>query len=116
MKRFQNCLLLFAFAVLALHPLLHAQIRELGTGALGPVKASHVTAELIAAPTTIAVGGSGHVALSLTLEPGRHVYWVYAGDSGTYVVVPAHADGTAHVLPEFLTRGLVLDVIRQSGL
>ena len=39
------------------------------------------------------------------------------GRSGvpTYVVFPAHADGAAHVLPELLTRGLVLDAIRQSG-
>ena len=39
------------------------------------------------------------------------------GRSGvpTYVVLPAHADGAAHVLPELLTRGLVLDAIRQSG-
>jgi thiol:disulfide interchange protein len=82
MKRFQKRLLLFAFAVLAFHPLLHAQVRELGTGAPGPVKASHLTAELVADPTTIAAGRSGHVALSLTLEPGWHVYWLYAGDSG----------------------------------
>jgi thiol:disulfide interchange protein len=81
MKRFQNRLLFFAFAVLAFHPLLPAQVRELGTGAPGPVKASHLKAELIADPT-IAAGGSGHVALSLTLDPGWHVYWVYAGDSG----------------------------------
>ena len=27
-------------------------------------------------------GGKSRVALALTLEPGWHVYWVYAGDSG----------------------------------
>jgi thiol:disulfide interchange protein DsbD len=80
MKRFQKRLLLFAFVVLA--PLLDAQVRELGTGAPGPVKAPHLTAELIADPTTIAPRGSGHVALSLTLDPGWHVYWIYAGDAG----------------------------------
>jgi thiol:disulfide interchange protein DsbD len=82
MKCFQKRLLLFAFVVLALHPLLDAQVRELGTGAPGPVKAPHLTAELIADYTTIAPGGSGHIALSLTLDPGWHVYWVYAGDAG----------------------------------
>ena len=82
MKHFQKRLLLFAFAVLAFHPLLPAQVRELGTGAPCPVKASHLTAELIADHTTIAPGGSENIALSLTLDPGWHVYWVYAGDSG----------------------------------
>jgi len=81
-KRVQKRLLLFVFAVLALHTPLDAQFRELGTGAPGPVKAPHLTAELIADPTTIAPGGNGYAALSLTLEPGWHVYWVYAGDSG----------------------------------
>jgi thiol:disulfide interchange protein DsbD len=37
---------------------------------------------LIAEAGTIAPGGSSRVALALTLEPGWHVYWVYAGDSG----------------------------------
>jgi thiol:disulfide interchange protein DsbD len=37
---------------------------------------------LIADSGTISPGGTSHVALSLTLEPGWHVYWVYAGDSG----------------------------------
>ena len=82
MKRFQTRLLFLAFAVLAFHPLLPAQVRELGTGAPCPVKASHLTAELIADHTTIAPGGSENIALSLTLDPGWHVYWVYAGDSG----------------------------------
>jgi thiol:disulfide interchange protein len=39
------------------------------------------------------------------------------GRSGvpTYVVFPAREDGAVHVLPELLTRRLVLDAIRQSG-
>src|SRR5579859_5534406 len=61
MKRIHKRLSLIMFAVLALCPMIRAQVRELGTGA---------------------PGGSGHAALSLTLEPGWHVYWVYAGDSG----------------------------------
>ncbi len=59
-----------------------AQIHEAGTGVPGPVQAPHLTAELIADSSTISPGGTSHVALSLTLEPGWHVYWVYAGDSG----------------------------------
>jgi thiol:disulfide interchange protein DsbD len=39
------------------------------------------------------------------------------GRSGvpTYVVFSGHADGGSHVLPELLTRGIVLDAIRQNG-
>jgi thiol:disulfide interchange protein DsbD len=39
------------------------------------------------------------------------------GRSGvpTYVVFSGHADGGGHVLPELLTRGIVLDAIRQNG-
>ncbi|WP_251106536.1 protein-disulfide reductase DsbD family protein [Alloacidobacterium dinghuense] len=46
------------------------------------MKAQHLTAELISDAGTIAPGGRSRVALALTLEPGWHVYWVYAGDSG----------------------------------
>jgi len=59
-----------------------AQIHEVGTGVPGPIQAPHLTAELIADSGTISPGNTSHVALSLTLEPGWHVYWVYAGDSG----------------------------------
>jgi thiol:disulfide interchange protein len=68
--------------LLALSPFGHAQIRESGTGAPGPVKAPHLTAELISDSGTVAPGGRSRVALALTLDPGWHVYWVYAGDSG----------------------------------
>jgi DsbC/DsbD-like thiol-disulfide interchange protein len=64
-----------------------AQIHEAGTGVPGPMKTPHLTAELIADSGTISPGGTSHVALSLTLEPGWHVYWVYAGDSGEAPVV-----------------------------
>jgi DsbC/DsbD-like thiol-disulfide interchange protein len=56
--------------------------REVGTGAPGLVKAPHLTAELISDFGTINPGGASRVALALTLEPGWHVYWVYAWDSG----------------------------------
>ena len=80
MRTFHNRLLLAV--LLALSPFGRAQIRESGTGTPGPVKAQHLTAELISDSGTIAPGGSSRVALALTLEPGWHVYWVYAGDSG----------------------------------
>jgi thiol:disulfide interchange protein DsbD len=71
--------------------------------------------------------------LALTLEPGWHVYWLYAGDSGeppavewslssvgrsgvpTYVIISGSSEIAPHVLPELLTRGIVLDAIRQAG-
>jgi len=39
------------------------------------------------------------------------------GRSGvpTYVVFSGHADSGSHVLPELLTRGIVLDAIRHNG-
>ncbi|HEY4357784.1 MAG TPA: thioredoxin family protein [Acidobacteriaceae bacterium] len=59
-----------------------AQLREVGTGAPGPVKAPHITAELISDSGAISPGGRSRVALLLTMESGWHVYWQYAGDSG----------------------------------
>src|ERR1700679_3572966 len=75
---FLSFLLILTLSVSAI-----AQIHEVGTGGVsGPIHAPHLTAELIADSGTVSPGGTSHVALSLTLEPGWHVYWVYAGDSG----------------------------------
>jgi len=74
-------------ALWALHSAAHGQLRELGTGAPGPLKAPHVTAELISDSGTIVPGTTSREALSLTLDPGWHVYWVYAGDAGEPPVV-----------------------------
>lgn len=60
----------------------HAQIRELGTGAPGTLMAPHLSAELISDGSQVAPGESARVALALQLEPGWHVYWINAGDSG----------------------------------
>lgn len=73
--------LAFAALIVSQSPV-YGQLRELGSGAPGPIRAPHVTAELISDSGTIAPGSSSRVALSLKLEPGWHVYWVYAGDSG----------------------------------
>ena len=54
----------------------------MGTGAPGPVKAPRLTAELISDSGTINPGGETRVALALALEPGWHVYCVYAEHSG----------------------------------
>ena len=82
MRTSHSRLLLLLSVLLALFPFGHAQVQESGTGTPGPVKAQHLTAELISEAGTVAPGGSSRVALALTLEPGWHVYWVYAGDSG----------------------------------
>jgi thiol:disulfide interchange protein len=82
MRTFHHSLVFLLTVLLAPFSFGHAQIRESGTGAPGPVKAQHLSAELISDSGTIAPGGKGRVALALTLEPGWHVYWVYAGDSG----------------------------------
>jgi hypothetical protein len=47
MHKVTNRMLLFALSVLALQPLSHAQIPEVGKGAPGPVTAQHLAAELI---------------------------------------------------------------------
>jgi thiol:disulfide interchange protein DsbD len=61
---------------------LHAQIAVVGDGGPGPVKAQHLTAEMVSLGPSIAPGGKQIVGLVLTLEDGWHVYWVNAGDSG----------------------------------
>ena len=67
--------LLFLLPVLiALPSFCPAQLREVGTGVAGPVKAPHLSAELISDSGTIHPGGKTRVALALTLEPGWHVY------------------------------------------
>jgi thiol:disulfide interchange protein DsbD len=81
MLRISNRLFL-ALALLMFQPVSYAQLRELGSGAPGPVKAQHLTAELISDSGAVAPGSASRVALLLTLEPGWHVYWAYAGDSG----------------------------------
>jgi DsbC/DsbD-like thiol-disulfide interchange protein len=67
---------------LALYGVGLAQLHEIGDGSPGPIKAAHVTAQLLAGATEIAPGGSTSIALALGLESGWHVYWIDAGDSG----------------------------------
>jgi thiol:disulfide interchange protein len=82
MKAFRHYLRFIAIVLSTLAVPAIAQLREVGTGAPGPVKAPHITAELISDSGTISPGSASHVALSLTMESGWHVYWQYAGDSG----------------------------------
>lgn len=76
------------FAVLLLlcaslfQPAANAQLQAVGDGGPGPVKAQHLTAELVSLSPNIAPGGTLQVGLVLTLEEHWHVYWINAGDSG----------------------------------
>src|SRR5271154_425829 len=69
------CALLF-------HAPAQAQLQVVGDGGPGPVKAQHLTAELVSLSPSIAPGGTLQVGLVLTLEEHWHVYWLNAGDSG----------------------------------
>lgn len=73
-------------AVLALgwmaNAVVRAQIAIVGNGGPGPVKAQHLTAELVSLGPAIAPGGQQVVGLVLTMEERWHVYWLNAGDSG----------------------------------
>ena len=114
MLRIGNRLFL-ALALLMFQQVSYAQLRELGSGAPGPVKAQHLTAELISDSGAIAPGSRSRVALLLTLERGWHVYWVYAGDSGepprvTWSLPPGIAVGPMrYPAPSRLPLGPLMD-------
>ena len=59
-----------------------AQVQQLGDGGPGPIKAPHLTAELVSLAPSVAPGGSVYVGLVVTLDQHWHVYWSNAGDSG----------------------------------
>ena len=69
-------------SALIVHPSANAQLQVVGDGGPGPVKAQHLTAELVSLAPDIAPGGTLQVGLVLTLEEHWHVYWINAGDSG----------------------------------
>jgi thiol:disulfide interchange protein DsbD len=79
-KRFL-ALLLAIFGVAVGEPA-RAQIAVVGDGGPGPVKAQHLTAELVSLGPAIAPGGTQEVGLVLTLDEHWHVYWNNPGDSG----------------------------------
>jgi thiol:disulfide interchange protein len=75
------CLLAGACAF-GLGPGAQGQLTAVGDGGPGPVKAQHLTAELVSLGPAIAPGGTQAVGLVLTIEEHWHVYFVDAGDSG----------------------------------
>jgi thiol:disulfide interchange protein len=95
-----SALVVLACALLFQAPT-HAQLQVVGDGGPGPVKAQHLTAELVSLSPSIAPGGTLQVGLVLTLEEHWHVYWINAGDSGE----PPKITWT---LPEGITAGPML--------
>lgn len=74
--------LLFAAALLLFGVSSQAQIAVVGDGGPGPVKAQHLTAEMVTLAPSISPGGTLQAGLVLTMEEKWHVYWINAGDSG----------------------------------
>jgi len=95
--------------------LANAQIEPVGDGGPGPVKAQHLTAELVSLAPSIAPGGTLQVGLVLTLEEKWHVYWINAGDSGeppkiTWTLPPGITAGPMQFpIPSRLPLGPLMD-------
>ncbi|HEX2917119.1 MAG TPA: thioredoxin family protein [Edaphobacter sp.] len=79
-RRHLVCFLLLVCAFAA--PSARSQIKVVGDGGPGPVKAQHLTVEMVSLAPAIAPGGTLDVGLVITLEDKWHVYWINAGDSG----------------------------------
>jgi thiol:disulfide interchange protein/DsbC/DsbD-like thiol-disulfide interchange protein len=71
---------MFRIAFAALIALCSA-LPALATGS-GPVRRDHLSAELVAAQSTVAPGGVLDVALRLVHDEHWHTYWLNPGDSG----------------------------------
>lgn len=74
--------LLLLVCALFTTPPAQAQIQVVGDGGPGPVKAQHLTVEMVSLAPAVAPGGTVDVGLVITLEEKWHVYWINAGDSG----------------------------------
>lgn len=83
MLRLRLSRLLAVFSMTLLPGLSHAQIGStLGNGGPGPVKAQHLTVELVSAGPAIAQGGKQTAGFVFSMEKGWHVYWRNAGFAG----------------------------------
>jgi thiol:disulfide interchange protein DsbD len=93
----------------------HAQIAVVGDGGPGPVKAQHLTAELVSLGPAIAPGGTQEIGLVFTIDEHWHVYWINAGDSGeppkiTWTLPTGIAAGAMQFpIPERLPLGPLMD-------
>jgi thiol:disulfide interchange protein len=75
-----------------------ATLAAQATPVAGPVRAQHLTVELLPLESSLQPGGSATAGLHFTLDKGWHVYWLNAGDSGE----PPSIKWT---LPEGITAG-----------
>src|ERR1700730_481930 len=97
------------------HPSANAQLQVVGDGGPGPVKAQHLTAELVSLAPAIAPGATLQAGLVLTLEEHWHVYWINAGDSGeppkiTWTLPPGITAGPIQFpIPTRLPLGPLMD-------
>ncbi len=81
LKRLQRLLPVLMLALLPC--VLSAQIgAPVGNGGPGPVKAQHLTVEMVSAGPQIAVGGNQTIGFVFSMEDGWHVYWRNAGFAG----------------------------------
>jgi thiol:disulfide interchange protein len=78
----RSSLWLLLACVFLCQPFANAQLQAVGDGGPGPVKAEHLTAELVSLAPTIAPGSTVQAGLVITLEEHWHVYWINAGDAG----------------------------------
>lgn len=92
-----------------------AEIPTVGTGVPGPVKAPHLTVEIMSSELAAVPGGDIHTGLYFKLDPGWHVYWVNAGDSGEppsikwQLPTGVTADGMQFPAPKRLPLGPLMD-------
>ena len=77
---FRNTLRLILCAGLAIAPAANASAPSQPVA--GPVRALHLTVELLPLHDSIQPGGNTLIGLHFTLDKGWHVYWINAGDSG----------------------------------
>ena len=78
-----------------------AQKAVFGNGGPGPIKADHLTVELVSAGPDIAAGGTQTLGFVFTLEDKWHIYWKNAGFAG----FPPSVDWK-------LTRGITADSLQ----
>ena len=80
---FRNSLRLILTAGLAIVSAAHAaDLPAKPAAVVGPVRAQHLTVELLPLHGSIQPGGNDLIGLHFTLDKGWHVYWINAGDSG----------------------------------
>ena len=81
-RSFCKYLVTFALLLFASLGSAGAQKAVFGNGGPGPIKADHLTVELVSAGPEIAAGGSQTLGFVFTLEDKWHIYWKNAGFAG----------------------------------